>query len=183
MFIIMCISCVLKGSAVLVFCSNCRWLVTCHILHMFGVWFCWFFIFRSACGSLGSVCYCWSGSTLEQRKLTLHMDNAVFWDVTPCCSHKNRRARNNFSSNWQPNHAACFGCQLLLTLSLAHRFLSPWWWRRYFPLKRRFLNEPQGVASNKTTFFIVIALETSNLTNWCMATARYQHKKEPRPLI
>jgi hypothetical protein len=50
------------------------------------------------------------------------MKNAIFWDVTPCSSRKirhfggtyrlhhqgdnNRRARNNVSSNYQPNHAA-----------------------------------------------------------------------------
>jgi hypothetical protein len=40
-----------------------------------------------------------------------------------------------------------------LTLFLAHRFLSPWRWRRYVPPKRRFLLEPHGVTSQKTQFF------------------------------
>jgi hypothetical protein len=26
-------------------------------------------------------------------------------------------------------------------------FFSPWWWRRYVPLKRRLLQEPHGVIS------------------------------------
>jgi hypothetical protein len=47
---------------------------------------------------------------------------------------------------------------------LAHRFLSPWWWRRYVPRKRLFLHEPQGVTCQKTAFFIVTAMKTSNLT-------------------
>jgi hypothetical protein len=47
---------------------------------------------------------------------------------------------------------------------VVHQFLSPWWWRRYVPLKRQFLQEPQGITSQKTPFFIVTAVETSNLT-------------------
>jgi hypothetical protein len=31
------------------------------------------------------------------------------------------------------------------------------------PPKRRFLQEPQGVTSQETAFFIVIAVKTSNL--------------------
>jgi hypothetical protein len=34
----------------------------------------------------------------------------------------------------------------------------------YVPLKRRFLQEPYGVTSQKTPFFIVTAVKTSNLT-------------------
>jgi hypothetical protein len=33
------------------------------------------------------------------------------------------------------------------------------------PPKRWFLQEPQGVTSQKTPFFIVTAMETSNLTS------------------
>jgi hypothetical protein len=55
---------------------------------------------------------------------------------------KIQRARN-VSSNWQLKHAAK---------------------KRYFPPKRRFLQEPQGVTSHKTAFFIVTAMKTSNLT-------------------
>jgi hypothetical protein len=29
----------------------------------------------------------------------------------------------------------------------------PWWWRRYVPLKRRFLQESHGVSSPTTAFF------------------------------
>jgi hypothetical protein len=49
-------------------------------------------------------------------------------------------------------------------LFLVSRFLSPCWWRRYVHPKRRFLQEPHGLTSQKTTFFIVTALKTSNLT-------------------
>jgi hypothetical protein len=59
-----------------------------------------------------------------------------------------------------------FGCQLQLVLFLVHRFLSLWWRRRYVLPKRRFLQEPHGVISQKTPFFIVTAVKTSNLTKW-----------------
>jgi hypothetical protein len=38
---------------------------------------------------------------------------------------------------------------LQLVLFLVHRFLSPWW-RRQVPPKRRFLQEPHGVTTQKT---------------------------------
>jgi hypothetical protein len=44
------------------------------------------------------------------------------------------------------------------------RFLSPWWWRRQVSPKRRFLQEPHGVTSQMTAFFIVTAMQTPNLT-------------------
>jgi hypothetical protein len=47
------------------------------------------------------------------------MKNAVFADVTPYGSCKNRRFRKKY-----------------------HGFLSLWWWRRCVPPKRRFLQEP-----------------------------------------
>jgi hypothetical protein len=50
-------------------------------------------------------------------------------------------------------------------LFLVHRFLSPWWRRRQVPPQRRYLQEPQGVTSQKTPFFIVTAVKTSNLTS------------------
>jgi hypothetical protein len=53
---------------------------------------------------------------------------------------------------------------VLLTLFLAQRFLSPCCWWRYVPPKRRLLQEPQGVTSQKAEIFIVTAVETSNLT-------------------
>jgi hypothetical protein len=41
---------------------------------------------------------------------------------------------------------------------------SPWWRRRQVPPKRRFLQEPHGVTTQKTPFFIVTTVKTSNLT-------------------
>jgi hypothetical protein len=42
---------------------------------------------------------------------------------------------------------------------------TKWWtiWRHYVPPKRRFLQQPRGVTSQKTLFFIVTAAKTSIL--------------------
>jgi hypothetical protein len=97
--------------------------------------------------------------------------NAVFWDVRLWGSckklsfggryhllyqgDKNRRA-TNISSVQKRKHA--------LLIFVARRFLSPWWWRIYVPPKRSFLLQPQDVTFQKTAFFIVTAVITSNLT-------------------
>jgi hypothetical protein len=47
--------------------------------------------------------------------------------------------------------------------TLVHLFLS-FWWRRYVSPKRWFLQEPHCVTSQRTPFFIVTAVKTSNLT-------------------
>jgi hypothetical protein len=49
---------------------------------------------------------------------------------------------------------ACSSCYLLLSFYLAFRFLSPWWWRRYVAPKRRFLQGPHQITSQKTAFFV-----------------------------
>jgi hypothetical protein len=41
-------------------------------------------------------------------------------------------------------------------LLVACWFLSPWWWMRYIPPKCEFLQEPHGVTSQKTAFFILL---------------------------
>jgi hypothetical protein len=40
-----------------------------------------------------------------------------------------------------------------MVLVLARRFLSPWWWRLYVPLKLWFLQEPHGILQNQATFY------------------------------
>jgi hypothetical protein len=40
----------------------------------------------------------------------------------------------------------------------------PWRWRRYIPPKRRFTQELHGATSQKTAFFIVTSMKTSNLS-------------------
>jgi hypothetical protein len=41
---------------------------------------------------------------------------------------------------------------------------SPWWRRRYVPPKRRFLQEPHGVTSQKTAFFRCFIVPATNRT-------------------
>jgi hypothetical protein len=60
--------------------------------------------------------------------------------------------------------AACVGCWLLLENFLVHRFLSPWWRRRYVPPKLRLLQRPHSVTSQKTPFFRVALLLISFLS-------------------
>jgi hypothetical protein len=43
-------------------------------------------------------------------------------------------------------------------------FFLPWRWRRYVPLKRRLTPYLHGATSQKTAFFVVTAVKTSNLT-------------------
>jgi hypothetical protein len=71
----------------------------------------------------------------------LILKHAIFWDVVPCSS-----------------------CMNLLTLVPRLWIFLPWQWRRYIPLKRRFIQELQGATSQKTAFFIVAAVKTSYLT-------------------
>jgi hypothetical protein len=44
-------------------------------------------------------------------------------------------------------------------LFLVHRFLSPWWRRRQVPPKRRFLQGPHGVTTQKTPFFFLLCFQ------------------------
>jgi hypothetical protein len=46
-----------------------------------------------------------------------------------------------------------------ILISLARRFFPPWWRRRHVPPKRRLLQEPYGVTSQKTAFFILTAVK------------------------
>jgi hypothetical protein len=87
------------------------------------------------------------------------MENGVFWDVTLCGSCKNRRFggtqrlhHQGDKNRWTRNNVR--------TLFLVHQFLSPWWWRRYVPPKRRFLKELNGITSQKTPLFIVTTVKT-----------------------
>jgi hypothetical protein len=113
--------------------------------------------------------------------------NGVFWDVTPCGSCKNRRfggtsrlhhqgdknrsTRKNSSCNLQPTHAAkkyqvSRVRRLLVTASaVPSSLILVTLMKEALPPKRPFLQEPHGVTSQKTPFFIITAVKTSNLTH------------------
>jgi hypothetical protein len=81
------------------------------------------------------------------------MKNVVFCDVAPCRSFVNRIFEEYIASY---SH--------LLTLVPRSRSFPPWRWRRYINPKRQFTQDLHGATSQKTTFFIVTAVKTSNLT-------------------
>jgi hypothetical protein len=62
----------------------------------------------------------------------------------------------------------CTVCLQLLTLVRSRissfPLLLPWRWRRYVPPKRRLTQYVHGAKSQKTAFFIVTTMKTSNLT-------------------
>jgi hypothetical protein len=53
----------------------------------------------------------------------------------------------------------------LLSLVPRSRIFLPWRWRRYVLPKRRFIQDLHGATPQKTAFFIVTALKTTNSTN------------------
>jgi hypothetical protein len=55
-------------------------------------------------------------------------------------------------------------CSHLLTLGPRSRIFLPWRWGRYVPPNRRLTQDLHSATSQKTTFFIVTAVITSNLT-------------------
>jgi hypothetical protein len=55
-------------------------------------------------------------------------------------------------------------CSHMLTLVPRSRIFIPWRWRQYVPPKHRLTQDLHDATSQKTTFFIVTAVKTSNLT-------------------
>jgi hypothetical protein len=68
--------------------------------------------------------------------------------------------------------------QLLVTVTsfLARWFLTTWWQRRYVPPKRWLLQQPHGVISQKTAFFIVTSMKTSDLQCLLIAVCYWVRK-------
>jgi hypothetical protein len=79
------------------------------------------------------------------------MKKVVFWDVAPCGSCVNRR----FGGTYRPH---------LQRRRIRERGTSLSSWLQAVPSKRRYKQDLQGATSQKTAFFIVTAVKTSNLT-------------------
>jgi hypothetical protein len=80
----------------------------------------------------------------------VNMRNAVFWDMTPCGSPKNRRygaTEALVTANVVPSSLIFFS---LMTKAIRSSETSV-------------LKQPHGVTSHNTALFIVTAVETSNL--------------------
>jgi hypothetical protein len=102
------------------------------------------------------------------------MKKAVFWDVAPCRYGLNRRFGGTYRLHLQGRR------------EIIRKSLLPWRWRRYVPPKRRLRPYLLGATSQKTAFFIVTAVKTSNLTsvsklvgdmfsNKCFSQVRMSH--------
>jgi hypothetical protein len=89
------------------------------------------------------------------------MKNGIFWDVRPSGSCNNRRFGGTYHFLHQSDKNRLLvavsvipSSQILVTLMKGALTTS----------KSLFLQEPYGITSQKTPFFIVIAVKTSNLT-------------------
>jgi hypothetical protein len=70
------------------------------------------------------------------------MKIADFWDVVPCSSRINRRFGGTYHLHLQ-------GSSHLLTLVPRSRIFLPWRWRRYVPVKCRFIQELHGILQDE----------------------------------
>jgi hypothetical protein len=75
--------------------------------------------------------------------------NVVFWDVAPC-----RSCEPKFRSNVSPPSSGQKNPQARN--------------QRYVPPKRRFTQDLHGTTSQKTAFFVVTAVKTTNLTRYSL---------------
>jgi hypothetical protein len=102
---------------------------------------------------------------------------AIFWDVAPCGSCKNRcfhhrsvenqRAKNSVSNGLQFKHAAKYiyfriVLQLKVTANVPCSQID-FTLIMELPPKRLVLQEPRSISFQKTVFFIVTAVKTSKL--------------------
>jgi hypothetical protein len=100
--------------------------------------------------------------------------NAVFWYVTPCGSLRTDASEERNASIIRVTRIGELGTKfflrgvlrLLVTANVVPNspILVTLMMDAIVSPKSRFLHEPHGVTSQKTTFFIVNAVKTSNLT-------------------
>jgi hypothetical protein len=105
-----------------------------------------------------------------------NLKNAVFWDVVPCRYFVNRRFGGTYRLHLQGMRnlrAMNQREQVAVVWFIARGFLIPWRCRRYLPPKRRLTKYLHGATSQKTAFFIVTAVKTSNLTRIICFVMRY----------
>jgi hypothetical protein len=103
-----------------------------------------------------------------QFKQSHPMKNAVFWDAALCRPCVNKRFGGTYrlhlkGRNIRERGTRFSGWLQINAVSRSSIFL-PWRWRRYVPPKRRLMQDLHSATSYKTTFFIVTAVKTSNLT-------------------
>jgi hypothetical protein len=93
--------------------------------------------------------------------ILLHLKNGVFWDVTPCGFCKNQR----FGVTWYLVFLRSVR-RLLVTANVVPStpILVTLMKEALSSVETLVLTEPHGVTSQKTQFFIVTVVKTSNLT-------------------
>jgi hypothetical protein len=97
---------------------------------------------------------------------TIELKNAVFWEVVPCDSYKNRRFGGPYRLHHQGDKNTSSVLQLLITVNVLpiSPILVTLMMEEILSSETWVLKEPRCVTFQKTTFFIVTAVKTSNLT-------------------
>jgi hypothetical protein len=103
-----------------------------------------------------------SAQTAIVSLIIINKKTADFWDVAPCRSCVNRCFGGmSLAGGYQAQSASH-----LLTLVPRSRIFLTWRWRRHVPPKRRFTRDLHGAISQKSAFFIITTVKTSNPTSW-----------------
>jgi hypothetical protein len=103
------------------------------------------------------------------------MNNAVFWDVTPYAFVRTDVSEERIASIIRVTRIGELGTlsatsnRVTANVVPSSPILLPLMIEGLSSKKCRFLQEPHGVTSQKTAFFIVTAVKTSNLT-WHLPT-------------
>jgi hypothetical protein len=83
------------------------------------------------------------------------------FECTPYGSYKADVSVDRMTSMIKAKRISELGTALAVTAEATCEEIL--WWRQYVTPKRRFIQEPHGVTSQKKAFFIVTAVKTSNL--------------------
>jgi hypothetical protein len=107
----------------------------------------------------------------EYFRSIVNLKNAVFWDVVHCRSCVNRRFVGTYRLHLQGRkireRRTSPVCSHLLTLVPRSRIFLPWRWRQ----------DLHCATSQKTAFFIVTAVKTSDLTSETYSFPYFQTRK------
>jgi hypothetical protein len=91
-------------------------------------------------------------------KQMVHIFTARLKGLTPCPRALSWQGVCAETWRWQPSG--------IWLCSLVEVDLSPWWWRQYAPLRRRFTSTRlHGTISQKTVIFMLAVVRTWNLTS------------------
>jgi hypothetical protein len=133
-----------------------------------------------------SVEFWWNISEKWHDTLTLLTSNLGRVNLALCSTNYALRHEGVSGSGCiDPHFLQSVVCSYLLMLVFCSQNLLLWRWRPYDPPKCRFTQNLHGVTSQKTAFFIVTAVKTSNLTTHFLDLGtwwRWAVSFTPRPL-